>query len=74
MRLDKDLTQQYELQNFRRQLADNIINEEANVKQLVKEAFDRSQKEIHLAQVFIEVAPGADTAEASRKIQLAHKA
>jgi peptidyl-prolyl cis-trans isomerase SurA len=44
------------------------------VKQLVKEAFDRSQKEIHLAQVFIEVAPGADTAEASRKIQLAHKA
>ena len=25
--LDKDATQQYELQNFKRQIADNIINE-----------------------------------------------
>jgi peptidyl-prolyl cis-trans isomerase SurA len=71
--LDKDATQQYELQNFRRQIADNIINDEANVKELVKEAFNRSQKEIRLAHVFIEVPANADTTEAFRKITAAYK-
>ena len=70
---DKDPTQQYELQNFRRQLAENIINEQANVKELVKEAFARSQKEIHLAQVLIEVPANADTADAYKRIQAAYK-
>lgn len=71
--LDKDSTQQSELQNFRRQIADNIINEQANLKALVKEAFRRSQKEIHLAQVFIEVPGNADTAEAYKHIHTAYK-
>jgi peptidyl-prolyl cis-trans isomerase SurA len=71
--LDKDATQQYELQNFRRQVADNIINEQANLKALTKEAFERSQKEIHLAQVFIEVPGNADTAEAYKNIHTAYK-
>lgn len=71
--LDKDATQQYELQNFKRQIADNIINDQANVKQLVKEAFDRSQNEIHVAQVFVEVVPGADSAAALKTINLAYK-
>jgi peptidyl-prolyl cis-trans isomerase SurA len=71
--LDKDPTQQYELQNFKRQIADNIINEQANIKELVKEAFDRSQREIHLAQVFIEVPPNGDTLAASKNIQAAYK-
>jgi len=71
--LDKDATQQYELQNFRNQIADNIINEQANVKALAKEAFLRSQKEIHLAQVFIEVPGNADTAEGYKAIHTAFK-
>lgn len=71
--LNKDATQQYELQNFRNQIADNIINEQANVKALAKEAFLRSQKEIHLAQVFIEVPGNADTAEAYKAIYTAYK-
>ncbi len=71
--LDKDATQQSELQNFRRQVADNIINEQANLKALTKEAFKRSQKEIHLAQVFIEVPGNADTAEAYKNIHTAYK-
>jgi peptidyl-prolyl cis-trans isomerase SurA len=71
--LDKDATQQYELQNFRRQIADNIINDEANVKALVKEAFERSRKEIHLAQVFIEVPANSDTTDAYKRIQAAYK-
>lgn len=71
--LDKDQAQQYELQNFKKQLAENFINEEANVKALVKQAFDRSQKEINLQQVFIEVPPNTDTTEAFKKIQTAYK-
>lgn len=71
--LDKDATQQFELQNFRNQIAENIINEQANVKTLVKEAFERSRKEIHLAQVFIEVPGNADTAEAYKNIYAAYR-
>ena len=71
--LDKDATQLYELQNFRQQIADNIINEQANLKALAKEAFERSQKEIQLAQVFIEVPGNADTAEAYKNIHTAYK-
>lgn len=71
--LDKDATQQYELQNFRRQTADNIMNEEANLKALAKEAFERSQKEIHLAHVFIEVPGNADTTEGYKNIHKAYK-
>ncbi|MEJ7677235.1 MAG: hypothetical protein WKG06_05050 [Segetibacter sp.] len=37
--LDKDATQQSELQNFRNQIADNIINEQANLKALGKRGF-----------------------------------
>ncbi|MEJ7677236.1 MAG: peptidylprolyl isomerase [Segetibacter sp.] len=40
---------------------------------MVKEAFERSQKEIHLAQVFIEVPGNADTAEAYKNIHTAYK-
>ncbi len=71
--LDKDATQQYELQNFKRQIADNIINDQANVKQLVKEAFDRSQKDIHVAQIFVEVGPDEDSAAAFKTINTAWK-
>ncbi len=70
--LDKDASQQNELQNFRNQVADNIINEQANVKALAKEALQRSQKEIHLAQVFIEVPGNADTTEAYKNIHTAY--
>lgn len=71
--LDKDAAQQYELQNFKKQIADNIINDEANVKALVKQAFERSRKEIRLQQVFIEVPKNTDTTEAYKKIKLAYK-
>ncbi|HEX8357926.1 MAG TPA: peptidylprolyl isomerase [Segetibacter sp.] len=72
--ISKDATQQYELENFRRQSADNYINEEANIKKLVKESFERSQKQIHLAQVFVEAKSGEDSAIAYKKIQSAYKA
>lgn len=71
--LDKDATQQFEFENFKKQLAENLINDEANVKALVKEAFERSQKEIQLQQVFVEFPQNADTTEAYNKIQAAYK-
>lgn len=71
--LDKDPGQKVELENFSSQIADNIINEEANLKALVKEAFERSQKEVHLANVFIEVPGNADTIEAYKNIYAAYK-
>ncbi len=72
-KLDEQATFKYESSNFKKQVADNIINDEANVKELVKEAFDRGQKDIHVAQVFIEVKAGADTAAAYKQIQAAYK-
>jgi peptidyl-prolyl cis-trans isomerase SurA len=42
-----------ESDNFRKQIAENIINDEANAKILLQEAFDRSQKDIDLSQIFI---------------------
>ncbi|HWB27960.1 MAG TPA: peptidylprolyl isomerase [Chitinophagaceae bacterium] len=55
-----------ESNNFKKQLTENYINEQANINQLVHEAFNRSQKDILLAEVF--VAPGNDTAAPYKKI------
>jgi peptidyl-prolyl cis-trans isomerase SurA len=72
--LHKDQTQQNELDNFSKQIADNIVNQQAHVNDLVKEAFERSRKDINLGHVLIEVAENSDTAEAYKKIQEAYKA
>jgi peptidyl-prolyl cis-trans isomerase SurA len=73
-KLNEDPTQKFELENFKQQIAENILNEEARIDELVKEAFQRSQKDIHLAQVFVEVKPGGDTSAAYQAIQSAYKA
>lgn len=70
--LQNDPNYQYETANFKKQLATNFINDEANIKALVDEAFRRSQKDIHLQQVFIEVPAGKDTADAYARIQKAY--
>lgn len=55
-----------EARNFKKQLTENYINEQANIGQLVHEAFVRSQKDILLAEVF--VATSADTVADRAKI------
>lgn len=62
----------YESANFKKQIAENIINNEANINELVKEAFERSQKDIEVAQVFVELKPGVDNIEATKQIQKAY--
>jgi peptidyl-prolyl cis-trans isomerase SurA len=75
---DEHLDQQPSLQgdadNFKHQLAENYINQQANIQQLVQEAFVRSQHDIKVAEVFVEVAKNADTAIAWQQIQQAYKA
>ncbi len=71
-KLQDDATQVAELNNFKLQIADNIINEEAQMGKLVQEAFERSQKDIHIAQVFIQVPEGGDTTVAYKTITEAY--
>ncbi len=53
MKLDTFSSQRTELQNFRNQVADNYINDKPSMDKLVNEAFSRSQKDVHLAHIFI---------------------
>jgi peptidyl-prolyl cis-trans isomerase SurA len=71
-KLNEQETFKYESINFKKQIAENIINNEANINELVKEAFDRSQKDIEVAQVFVELKPGVDNIEATNQIQKAY--
>ena len=61
-----------ESENFRNQLTDNFINEQADINALIQQAFNRSQKDIKLAHVFIEVKPGTDTTQAFNQITQAY--
>ena len=62
-----------ESKTFKKQIADNIINEEAGIHKLTEEAFQRGMKDIRVSQVFVEIK-GGDTAKASQQINLAYKA
>ena len=59
-----------ELSNFKRQLAESLINEEADEKKLIAEAHERSKKDIHAAQIFIDYAK--DTAKALEQANKAY--
>jgi peptidyl-prolyl cis-trans isomerase SurA len=71
-KVDQMATQQEELANFRRQIVDNYVNEEANSEQLVNEAFERSKKDLHVAQIFIEAPRSNDKDSMAVKINEAH--
>jgi peptidyl-prolyl cis-trans isomerase SurA len=48
LRLDTLQQIQYDIQNFRGQLEESYLNDEQTVTALIEEAFERSQKDIHL--------------------------
>lgn len=60
-----------EAENFKNQLADVAINNEANLNNLVDEAFLRGKKDIELQQIFIPAAT-QDTATVAKKINEAY--
>ena len=74
MKLDTLKTQQTELQNFRNQVADSYVNDNASMNKLVTEAFERSQKDVHLAHIFIAAPKNASPADTLKAFQKANSA
>ena len=75
LRLDTLSSQKAELQGFKAQVAENFMNDDATINRLVKEAFERGQKEIHLAHIFIPYSAAATADEmnaANDKINAAY--
>ena len=76
MQLDTLPAQRTELQNFRNQVADSYLKDEASLDKLVNEVFARGQKDIHLAHIFIALPANgsSDTARAYEKATAAYNA
>lgn len=60
-----------EAENLRNQIVDNYMSDPDAISRLTKEAFQRSQKDIHAAHIFI--AFNSDTAAASQKLATIQK-
>ena len=72
-KLDKTDEYKSESDNFKKEIAETAINNEANINSLVQEAFLRSRTDIQLSQIFIPVANGTtDTMAAFTKINEAY--
>ena len=63
LRLDTLSQLKYDVQNFRDQIADNYLNDETLLQKLVKEAADRSAKDIHILYFSVPVAENATAAD-----------
>lgn len=72
--LDKLPTFEQESKNFRKQIADNVINEEVGIKHLSLEALERSYVDIKAAQIFVEIPKSGDTVAAFKQINAAYSA
>jgi len=71
-RLDTLAQLQTEVDNLRQQIVDNYLNDPESFNKLVNEAFERSQKDIHIAHIFIsnKKADGTtDTLAAQQKLE-----
>ncbi len=65
-----------EVENLRQQIIDSYINDPDAVNKVLKETFDRSQKDIHVAHIFISFGNNTgitDTAAAYDRLQQALK-
>src|SRR6187402_1135758 len=74
MQLDTLPGQRVELQNFRAQVADSYLKDEASLDKLVQEVYARGQKDIHLAHIFIAQASPTDSSGAYMKASIAYNA
>ncbi len=64
--LDTAAVQGTELKNFRAQVIESFMSDESSVQQLVTEAFERSRKDLRIANIYIPFG-GGDTAAAYRR-------
>ena len=75
--LDTLPAQRTELQNFRSQIAESYLKDESSFDKLVKEVFERGQKDIRLEHILIPLPKNAlpiDTLRAWQKAQAAYAA
>ncbi|HEY4335537.1 MAG TPA: peptidylprolyl isomerase [Puia sp.] len=73
--LDTLAGQRMELQNFRSQVAESYLKDETSLDRLVKEAWQRGQKDLHISHILITLpknASPADTARAYEKAMAAY--
>jgi peptidyl-prolyl cis-trans isomerase SurA len=71
-RLDTLAQLQTEVDNLRQQIVDNYLNDPESFNKLVSEAFERSQKDIHVAHIFVSIkkADGTiDSLSAQQKME-----
>ncbi len=74
-RIDTLPAQRTELQNFRAQVAENYLKDETSLDRLVKEVFERGQKDIALSHILITFPKNptpADTLKAYEKAMAAY--
>lgn len=70
--MDKDQNLQMESENFKNQLAENFINQQADLNELIQEAFNNSQKDISVQQIMVRVTSPADSFAAREIITKAY--
>ncbi len=73
LRMDTLPNLKAELENFKNQIEDIYLKDDKMVKKLIDQAFERSQKDIHLVDYFIEIPKGADTAVYFKAINQLHQ-
>ena len=72
MKLDTLPQLKYDVQNFRSQVEESYLNDDSRVNMLVNEAFERSQKDIHLLHFYVNINSSmiaADTVKANKAIE-----
>lgn len=72
-KLDTLPTLQYDLQVFKDQIQDNYINDKKELDRLTDEAFERSQKDIHVVHFFAPLKSGMslkDSADANKAMEI----
>lgn len=57
---------EYDLQNFRGQIESGYLNDEKGVQKLLNEAFERSQKDIHLLHFYISISNKVNTQDSTK--------
>lgn len=76
LRLDTLQQIQYDIDNFRHQVEENYMSDEKGLAKLLDEAFDRSQKDLHVVHFSVTIVPNAkpeDTLKAYQNLQAVYE-
>lgn len=70
MHIDTAMSIQYELDNYRKQLAQNYLTDEEVRGKLIKEAYDRLKENVHVAHILLQSSPMAQSKDTVKPYQL----